>query len=338
MQEGLFGTFFLLQKIDKNGDPLVVLNEAIDWEMFRPQLESIREYEGKATSGRKPFDVILMFKILILKHLYNLSDDSVEQQILDRLSFHRFLGLTLEDRVPDSKTIWAFQNLLNENDVALTLFEQFDAFLRNNGFEAKKGQIVDASIVEVPKQRNNHSENERIKNGDAESVREEWSASKAAQKDTDARWTQKRGCNYFGYKHHDSVDVAHKFIRKYKVTTASVHDTQVFTELLTSNTSKDVYADSAYNTVAHRAELEELQMRPHLQRKNNRGHQLTSWEKQGNNTRAKLRVRIEHVFGIMKQRMRTTVIRTIGIIRARTVVGLRSLAYNLARYAILFTF
>lgn len=335
MFKGLFDLQFRLEKIDRNGDPLVALNQLIDWELFRPDLEPLREKERKSGAGRKPYDLVLMFKILILKALYNLADDRVEQQILDRLSFHRFLGLTFGDPVPDAKTIWAFQNALHEDDRAKLLFDKFDAFLRENGFAARKGQIVDAAIVEVPKQRNTREENERIKNGEAESVRAEWTPAKAAQKDTDARWTQKNGKNFFGYKHHDAVCVKHKFVREYEVTPAHVHDSNVFTDLLTENTSADVYADSAYRSAWHVALLDALGYRGHVQRKGARGHSLTEWEKRGNRTRAKVRARVEHVYGTQRQRMGDTVIRTIGLVRARTVIGLRHLAYNLSRYALL---
>jgi IS5 family transposase len=335
MLKGLFDLQFRLQKIDKNGDPLVILNQVVDWELFRPELESLRPDERKSNAGRKPYDPVLLFKMLILKSLYNLSNEAVEQQTLDRLSFHRFLGLTFGDPVPDATTLWLFQESLNADDRARTLFDKFDVFLRENGFQARKGQIIDAAIVQVPKQRNTREENARIKNGEAEAVRAEWTSAKVAQKDTDARWTQKNGRNFFGYKHHDSVDVKHKMVRGYEVTPANVHDSREFAGLLTENSSTDVYADSAYRSVWHETLLAFFGWRPRLQRKATRGRPLTEWERQGNRTRAKVRARVEHVYGTMRQRMGDTVIRTIGLVRAKTVMGLRHLAYNLSRYALL---
>jgi len=114
----------------------------------------LRQKERKSNAGRKPFDVVVMFKILILQSLYNLSDDQTEFQIRDRLSFMRFLGLTLGGRVPDAKTIWLFRDQLTEAGLVRTVFAQFDQFLRAHGFAAQKGQIVDASIVQAPRQRN----------------------------------------------------------------------------------------------------------------------------------------------------------------------------------------
>jgi IS5 family transposase len=335
MFDGMFDLQYRLEKIDANGDPLVSINKIIDWELFRPDLEPIRDKERKSNAGRRAYDLILMFKILVLQSLYNLSDDRTEQQILDRLSFHRFLGLYFGAPVPDAKTIWLFRESLNADDRSRLLFDKFNTFLDENGFQARKGQIIDAVIVEVPKQRNTREENELIKNGEAEKAAAEWDEAKAEQKDTDARWAKKNDENHFGYKQHTDVDVKHKFIRNYSVTPANVHDSNEFEELLTENTSKDVYGDSAYPSKERIEKLKAAGYRPHFQRKGNRGHKLTDWEKQGNRTRARIRARVEHVFGVMSQRMGDTVIRTIGIVRAKTKIGLRVLAYNLSRFAIL---
>jgi len=100
MIKGFFDIEFRLEDLTRNGYPLVHLNECVDWEVFRPEPETIREMERKSPAGRKPFDVVLMFKVMVLQSLYNLSDDAVEYQVRDRLSFMRFLGLTIGDRVP----------------------------------------------------------------------------------------------------------------------------------------------------------------------------------------------------------------------------------------------
>ncbi len=274
-QPGLFDLQFRLRKIDRNGDPLIKLNALIPWESFRKELETIHEKERKSTAGRKPMDVILMFKMLVLQSLYNLSDDQTEQQVLDRLSFMRFLGLDLGDAVPDAQTIWLFRERLKEAGLVETIFVQFNAFLTRHGFAAQKGQIVDASIVSVPKQRNRRDENERIEQGDAP---DDWSDAKQRQKDVDARWTKKRGVTYFGYKNHISVDVKHKFVRSYAVTDAAVHDSRVFEELLdASNTSRDVWADSAYGSDEKKRNLKAKGFREHLQRKGYRNRPLTDW-------------------------------------------------------------
>ena len=106
MVDGMFDIEFRLDKIDRNGDPLVALNKLVDWEMFRPELMVLREKERKSDAGAKGYDPVLMFKVLVLQSLYNLSDAAMEMQMLDRLSFMRFLGLGIGDKIPDEKTIW----------------------------------------------------------------------------------------------------------------------------------------------------------------------------------------------------------------------------------------
>ena len=333
MQTGLFDCQQRFDQLDKAGDPLIQLNAIIDWEAFRPSLEMLRQKERKSTAGRKPYDAVLMFKITVLRSLYNLAFEAIEFQIRDRLSFMRFLGLTLSDRVPDEKSIWLFEDQLAKAGLVETLFNQFNVFLRDNGFAARKGQIVDASIVAVPRQRNSRDENAQIKNGETP---EDWPENKRCQKDTDARWTKKNGKNYYGYKNHVSVDVKDKFVRAFEVTPASVHDSQVFEELLDEkNSSKDVWADSAYRSESSLKMLTEGGFREHVQRKGTRHRKLSAREQRGNRSRSKTRSRVEHVFGVQTMMIGDMVIRAIGKIRVRAMIGMRNLVYNLNRYRLL---
>ena len=333
MQSGLLDWQIRFKQLDNGGDPLPKIQTVVDWKLFRPLLEVVRDKERKSNAGRKPFDVVLMFKVLILQSLYNLSDEQTEFQIRDRLSFMRFLGLSLGDDVPDAKTIWLFREQLTEAEVIEKAFDQFEAYLCEQGFSARKGQIVDASIVPVPKQRNSREENKRIKQGE---VPEDWSEQKKRQKDTDARWTKKNGQNYYGYKNHIDVDVKHKLIRSYEVTPASVHDSQVFEGLLDEdNSSRDVWADSAYRSEEKLRELKQRKYREHLQRKGCKHKKLTDREAQGNRTRSRIRSRVEHVFGVQAKRAGRLIVRAIGVVRVKVKVGLRNLAYNLDRYCVL---
>lgn len=329
MTNGMFDLEFRMEDLTRTGDPLVQLKACIDWEMFRPELMTIREKERKSAAGRKPFDVVLMFKVLVLQSLYNLGDDALEYQIRDRLSFMRFLGLSLGDSVPDAKTIWLFREDLGRAGLVTRLFKQFDQYLREQGFTARKGQIVDASIVSVPIQRNSREDNALIKQGD---IPADWSEAKRRQKDIHARWSARPKKHKFGYKNHISIDAKHKFIREYVVTDAGVHDSQVFGELLDeTNTSRDVWADSAYRSEKMLVELRQNEYREHLQRKGCRNRKLTSWEKQGNRTRSRIRCRVEHVFGMQTQIAGNLILRTVGKVRAAVKIGLRNLAYNMYR-------
>lgn len=334
MVNGFFDFQYRLNYLTENGDILPKLKELVPWEEFRGILDAVHEKERKSNAGRKAFDVILMFKIAILQSLYNQSDDEMEYQIMDRLSFMRFLSLDLDSRIPDAKTIWLFRSRLEEHNLTRKLFDLFNGYLNDAGFEARKGQIVDATIIRVPTQRNTKGENEAIKEGKAPV--DDWSEAKQRQKDTDARWTKKHNRSYFGYKNHVEADVRHKIIRDYDITDASVHDSNVFESILDeTNTSRDVYADSAYRSEEREKAMVENGFRPHLQRKGCRGRQLTQWEKQGNRTRSKTRSRIEHVFGAMRQRAGDVILRTIGIARAKVKIGLRNIAYNMDRFCTL---
>ena len=126
IQAGLFDLFSAYARLDKCTDPLIKLNAIIDWELFRPQLQRIRKND---IVGCKGYDVVTMFKIIILQALYNLSDDAMEYMLRDRLSFMRFLGFTMTDKVPDAKTIWKFREQLTEAKLIKPLFNKFGEYL-----------------------------------------------------------------------------------------------------------------------------------------------------------------------------------------------------------------
>lgn len=149
----LFSGDYRLEKLSKQGDPLEWLNKVIEWEYFRETIEKIHK-KKMVNAGPKPYDPLLMFKILILQRYYNLSDNQIEYQILDRLSFCRFLGLSLNDMVPDEKTVWEFRNKLIQKGLEKELFEKFTSLLETHGLIANKGKIIDASFVEAPRQPN----------------------------------------------------------------------------------------------------------------------------------------------------------------------------------------
>lgn len=318
------------EKLDEK-DPLVNLNKFISWEEFRVTLSIIRKKPRKSNAGRKPFDVVLMFKVLVLQHLYNVSDDQIEYQIRDRYSFGRFLNLSPSDKVPDAKTIWLFREELVIHKWISTLFENFDFQLCEKGYKAQKGQIVDASFVDVPKQRNNREENKQIKQGE---IPDRFADKPAvgAQKDTDARWTKKNQEVHFGYKDHVSIDNAHKLIREFEVTSAEVHDSNVFEEILTINTSKDVWADSAYRSEEHELALSLMGHRSHVHKKGKKNKPLSDVEKKANTKKSRIRARVEHVFGSITNEQGGLYFRVIGLARNTVKIGMMNIAYNMRRF------
>ena len=316
------------------GNPLDVLERAVNWEMFRKVLNRACRKEDTGKGGRPAFDVILMFKIIILQRLYNLSDDQTEYQINDRRSFMHFLELELCDKVPDAKTIWKFKNDLAEAEAMEELFCTFDEQLEKEGLITHKGTIVDATFVDAPGQRNSRDENKIIKEG---GIPPEWknpkNIHKLEQKDTDARWTKKGKEVHFGYKNHVKCDADSKLITNYAVTDAAVHDSQICTELLDEK-DEVLYADSAYFGAPIAENLPE-NCRNEICEKAQREHPLTEEQKANNRRKSKIRCRIEHIFGFMTNSMHQITIRSIGMTRAWFQIGLTNLVYNFCRYEFL---
>jgi len=329
---GLFDEDFRLEKLSKLGDPLVRLAKGIDFEIFRSFLMEQLHVEPKDDGGRKPYDYVLMFKILILQRYYNLGDDQTEYQICDRLSFMRFLKLTIADDVPDSKTIWHFRERLIDLDIIDKLFDLFKGKLEALGLIIHEGTIVDASFVEVPRQRNSREENKQIKDGE---VPKEWkdNENKLEQKDVDARWTKKNGVSFYGYKNHAKCDEKSKLITSYIVTDASVHDSQPTMDLLhEEDQHQPFYADSAYTGEDFQNKLvEEKKVILQVIEKGYRNKPLTDEQRASNKEKSKVRVRVEHIFGFVENSMNGSFIKTIGIKRAKAVIGLMNLTYNMFR-------
>ena len=331
---GLFGEEFRLQKLSKQGDPLERLDSVINWELFSPILAKTETANKKSNAGAKPYPPLLMFKILLLQRYYNLSDYQIEYQILDRLSFCRFLGLTLTDRVPDEKTVWDFRERLTSLALEKELFNLFSSKLEENDLIAHEGKIIDASFVEMPRQRNSREENKHIKETGTAPASWKDKPNKKRQKDTDARWTKKNNETHYGYKDHAKVDNKHKFIDKYVVTDASVHDSQPLDDLLDIETDKgkDLFADSAYTGEKQNETIEKYEMNNKVCEKGTRNRPLSEEQKQTNKEKSKTRSRVEHVFGFIEGSMNRFKLNCIGIKRAKSAIGLINLTYNMFRY------
>lgn len=334
LQKHFFEEEDRLEIISKLGDPLELLNKVIKWEMFRSVLTAARSKEDAGKGGRPSYDVVMMFKILVLQRLYNLSDDQTEFQINDRISFMRFLNLSLSDKVPDAKTIWKFKNDLANEETIDKIFCLFDAELEKEGLITHKGTIVDATFVDVSRQRNSRDENKKIKNDETP---EEWlepgNAHKLAQKDTDARWAKKNNETHYGYKDHVKCDADSKLITNYGITNAAIHDSKIC-ECLLDEQDEILYADSAYCSASIAEKLPE-NCENQICEKGYRNNPLTPEQKESNRQKSKIRCRIEHIFGFMTRSMRGINIRSVGITRARFNIGLINLVYNFCRYEFL---
>ena len=246
-----------------------------------------------------------------------------------------FLELDLDQRIPDAKTIWLFRETLTQAQVVGILFDQFEAYLAAHGLQPRSGQLIDASLIPVPTQRNSREENATVKAGACPA---EWDEqpNKRRQKDTEARWTKKNGTSHYGYKNHVNVDKRHKLIRQYAVTDAAGHDSQVLEELLLpTEVGRDIWADSAYRSAEIDTTLKAKRLRSKIHYKGSRNNALTTQQQTWNRARSRIRARVEHVFGHQVTAMGGKLIRTIGLLRARAKIGLKNLTYNFQRFLIL---
>jgi IS5 family transposase len=296
---GFFDQDIRLTKLSKLGDPLEKLNQGIDFELFRNVLESGFEKVAKGKGGRRPFDYVMMFKILILQRYYNLSDDQIEYQINDRMSFMRFLNLTISDDIPDSKTVWNFREQMVNLKLVDVVFDLFLKELEQLGLVVNEGKIIDASFIEVPKQRNSREENKQIKNGETPKSFDE-NPNKKEQKDLDARWTKKNNVSYFGYKNHIKADAKSKLIVKYNVTDASVHDSQVLDYLLDEkDADEDFFGDSAYRGQKQQDIISQKEMVDKTCKKGYKNNPLTEQDNVINKEKSRVRSRVEGIVGLM---------------------------------------
>lgn len=341
MQHSFFDLENRYASLSLAGDPLERLNAIIDWELFRPILERIDQKERKSTAGRKPTCRILMFKMLILQRLHNLSDERLQYQVTDRLSLMRFLGVELAGQVPDARTVWAFREAIKEHKLADALFERLNQALGDLGVELKSGQIIDATFVPVPIQRNKKEDNDLIKAG---ATPLEWAPTpggqhphKLAHKDIDARWTKKGGQKHYGYKNHINIDKNTKLITAHECTAANVHDSQVLEALLRDEAAggKEVWADSAYRSQEQEQSLTQSGHSSHIHERAYKGKPLSEEQNKSNQAKSSVRARVEHVFGFMENSMGGIFVHSIGLARAEVNVSLMNLTYNLRRIEVL---
>jgi len=330
-----------LERLSKLGDPLEKINQKINWEIFRNPIENaIRKDMSKG--GRPPFDAILMYKITMLQQWYGLADMAAEYHINDSLSYMRFLGLEIGDKVPDGNTIWDFKEALKEKEVDRKLFDLFNEMLEEQGIITHKGSIIDATFVTVPKRHTTKTDNEHLKcdeeledlpaksaerqaNGEiknAENVE--------AQMDMDARWAKKGDESFFGYKDHVKCDSDSKIITDFSVTDASVHDSQELVRLVDVK-DNDLKLDSGY--VGEDLQKEIFASFPHIKinvcARAYRNTPLTDEDKAKNKIIAHTRARIEHIFGYMTRFMAGITSRVHGLARVKRDITAKNLAYNI---------
>jgi IS5 family transposase len=331
-QRGFWDDQQRVAKLQEKKPVLKRLADSIPWESFRPLLDKGYAHERKSNAGRKRIDPLILFKMLVLQQLFNLSDQELEFQVNDRRSFEEFVGLGVMNSIPDATTVAFFRDRLLKAGVIEELFEMFESYLRSQGLQARGGQIIDATLVPVPKQRNTREENEEIKAG---RLPEGWDKNpdRLRQKDLDARWVKKNDINYYGYKNSICIDVDHGFIRRYAVTPANIHDSQMLPRLLDPENEHDfVWADSAYSGECFADLLSLGGFESLIHEKGARNHPLSDEAKKMNRVKSAIRACVEHVFGCMTMSMGGKLTRKIGLERTEVWWGLKNLMFNFLRY------
>jgi len=347
-QAGFWDVSDRLEELSAEGDPLEKLSATVDFEIFRPLLvKALRRRTHRSLGGRPPFDPVLKFKMLVLQALHGLSLVQTSYMVRDRLSWMRFCGLGPGDTVPDANTLWDFREALIRAKALDKAFSRLDRAITEAGYLPMGGQLIDATLVAAPKQRNTEEEKAAIKAGE---IPEGWKdkPAKLRQKEREARWTVKFAkakpsedgkpqidiaIPFFGYKNHISIDRRHGIIRRSLTTDAAAHDGARLREGLIdpTNTASDVWADTAYRSAANEAYLEKAGKTSRIHRKKPKGKPMPKTITRGNATKSKVRAHVEHVFAEQKDRM-GLFIRTIGITRAEAAITLVNMAYNMKRW------
>ena len=347
-QRGFWDVEERLRELSAQGDPLEKLAATVDFEMFRADLVAALGPRDPVKGGRPGFDAVLKFRMLVLQAVHGLSLEQTEYLVSDRLSWMRFCGLGPGDAVPDANTLWDFREALIAAGAIEALFARLDRAITAAGYLPMAGQIVDATLVAAPRQRNTDAEKARIKAG--EKAADIWpdKPAKARQKDVDARWTLKFSkarpaadgtpqidiaIPTFGYKSHISIDRRHGIIRRGLVTDAAAHDGARLREGLIdpANTASGFWADSAYRSQANEDYLSGLGKVSHIHRKKPKGKPMPRRTAKANAAKSAVRAHVEHPFAHQKGFM-GLVIRTVGRARAEAAVTLSNMGYNMKRW------
>lgn len=290
--------------------PLDRLAALVRWYRFEKLIGHLRDETGP---GRPGYPVLVLFKALLLQSLYGLSDRELEEALDDRLSFRRFVGLSLEQAVPDHTVLNRFRNRLIAEGLLDKLFGELDKQLEKAGVMLKRGTMLDATVIEAVSAR---------PNGDRPSP------------DPDAGFAKRQGKtgSVFGYKAHVGVDEGSGLIRSVLTTPANVNDTTPADQLIRGD-ERVVWADAAYHTHARERALKARGIKPRLCRRANKHHpQLPARLKLYNRLIARRRAAVETTFATLKNRMHLTRIRYVGLIKASAQITLAAIAFNLRRW------
>lgn len=309
------------RKVSKAVGTLSEIDSQVDWRDLS-EIVSVLDKSGTRRGGRPPIGFEIKLKMMFLQHIFNLSDEELEDQLIDRMSFQQFVGLSFDEEIPDFTTIWKFKEALVKAGLMDSIFNAILSQLDAKGLIVKKGTMIDATIIQ--------SGNRPLSN----KKREELASEPSPQIDTDARSTAKNGKKHFGYKGHVGVDVESKIIRKRTFTPANVHDSQEMENLM-SGDEQSVWADKAYPRESDKRAARALGIYYGVLDKGKRGHKLSNKQKKRNKQKSRVRAAVEHPFGFMRKKLKVTVLAAKNKLRNALRFDMWCIIHNLCRASFL---
>lgn len=298
----------------------------LDWEAVEAALLPVRS----GTMGAPAYPALMLFKALLLQQWYGLSDPGLEEALGDRLSFRRFCGVPLDQKMPDHSTLWRFRERLSQSGVGAAAFACVTSQIERSGLILKQGTLIDASLLPAAVNKPEPPRGELPVEADGRP------ASKLLRSplDPDAAWTRKDGRRYFGYKVHVALDMGSRIVRRLVLTPANVNETSCADALICGD-ERTVYADKAYDSKARRAALKARGIRNGIMR---RWHwawpEPSRWQQRRNRLLVRHRAPIEPLFALLKHVYGFARVRYRGLLRNAAALHLAATAMNLKRWSI----
>jgi len=309
------------KKVSRAVGTLGEIEKLVDWPVLVEIVAGLdRTKSGKG--GRPPIDFEIKLKMLFLQYTFNLSDEELEDQLIDRLSFQQFVGLGYDQEIPDFTTVWHFKEALVRAGLMDPIFASIVGQIERKGLILKKGTIVDATII-----RSANRPLTRAKRAKLEETR-------SRQIDTDAQSTAKGGKRYFGYKGHIGIDAESKIIRKRAFTPAQVHDIREMENLI-SGDEQSIWADKNYRSRKHKKAARSMGIYYGVLDKKARGKQLSNSQLKRNKQKSRVRAAVEHPFGFMKKKLKVSVLAAKNKMRNALRFDMWCIIYNVCRASFL---
>ena len=314
-------SFSRRKKISRAVGTLSEIEKVVDWRALVEIVKGLDRTQG-GRGGRPPISFEIKLKMLFLQYTFNLSDEELEDQLIDRLSFQQFVGLGYDQEIPDFTTFWHFKEALVREKLMDKVFASILGQIEERGLILKKGTIVDATIIPSANQPLSKAKRERLER------------EPSSQIDTDARSTAKGGKRLFGYKGHIGIDAGSKIIRKRAFTPAQVHDLREMENLM-SGDEESIWADKNYRTRRHKTAAREMGIYYGVLDKRTRGKQLSQSQLKLNQKKSRVRAAVEHPFAFMKGKLKVRVLAAKNQMRNNLRFDMWCIVYNVLRASFL---